>query len=96
MKKIFNWYREGWRILNPIGKWILLIVFVLIDIAMVYPKHGLFWSIAGFIVAVTLIIWNGHMEYSIQKRQRDFLEKKHADDPDWETYKKLKSKFKGV
>ena len=96
MKKIINWYKFGWKHTNPVGKWMLLIVLTMIGIVIVYTNHGIYWTIGGFIVACTLIVWNTHMEVSIQKRQREYLEKKNGEDPDWETYKKLKSKFKGV
>ena len=94
--KIINWYKFGWNNMNPVGKWIVLMLLILISIGIIYPEHGIYWAVGGFIGVVTLLIWNTHMEISIQKRNREFLEKKNADDPDWETYKKLKSKFKGV
>ena len=95
MKKVINFYKVGWTQMNPFGKWILLFISAGIAYSLI-PEMGILWAIFSFFAMETVFIWKIHMDIIYEKNRKVFLEKKHSDDPDWESYKLLKKKFRGA
>ena len=92
MKKIIDFYKVGWNNMNPVGRWVLLILFALVSYVF-YMDDGIVWTVSIFFILETVIIAKVHGDIKMEKRHQKYINEKYGDDPEWKKYNELKKKF---